>query len=388
MPRQKAQTPTPKSETPSETSPETEAALQQVETVAQALQTGRAPRGRKPLRDAIRLFKNLNRPADAFRALLVLAELENRQGEIERALTGARTAQRLAEQHPDEPWLDHSLELLARLLAESGQHEKALEHARQRVQRARTRGRGPETVDALRALTRILWQAGETEEALHSAAEALAEAEECGDAEALARARRALGWMLLTTGCAQAAYHYFTEALRGPISLDDRIHVLLSRGSASMCMGNYDAAARDYRRALRESKAHPDRRLEVETTAAVAAAEAVRGHEERSEERVAKATKLVVRAERRSRPLRDAQLERKVEFAHKTAAHGEAALAEATALPGSPSEVAKILVKRAYGTQSEIFVDACRREVEWLAKLEHQTPPYHCGFDIPFLSGP
>jgi tetratricopeptide (TPR) repeat protein len=392
MPRQKPPEPTPEADPPSEPAagslPEIEAALQQVESVAQALQTGRSPRGRKPLRDAIRLFRERDRPADAFRAQLVLAQLEQRQGELERALTAARAAQRLAAQHPEEAWLSQSLELLARLAAEAEQPAKALEYAQRRVERARERGGDAEVVDALRMLVRICWDAGDTEAALRAAEEALAQAQQSGEEEALGRAGGTLGTVLLRTGCPHAAHHYLTDALRCPVSIEERIRLLLSRGSAFMVMGRFDSAARDYRRALRDTRSHPDRRLEVETTAALAAAEAVLGHAECNQGRVERALKLAVRAARRSRSLRDARLERQVDLAHETASRGEAALSSTQTLPGSPREAAGALVERAYGTESEIEVDACRREVERLSTLGHQTPPYRCGFDIPFIPGP
>lgn len=397
MPRQKPPEPTPEADPLSEPTPgslpEIDAALQQVESVAQALQSGRAPRGRKPLRDAIRLFRERDRPADAFRAQLVLAQLEQRQGDLERALTAARAAQRLAAQrlaaqHPQEEWLSQSLELLARLAADAGQPAKALEYARRRVERARERDGGAEVVDALRMLARICWDAGDADAALRAAEEALTEAQQSGDEELLGRAGGTLGSVLLRTGCPQAAHQYFSDALRCPVSIDERIRLLLSRGSASMVMGRYDSAARDYRRALRETRSHPDRRLEVETTAALAAAEAALGHAERNQGRVERAVKLAGRAARRSRALRDARLERQVDLAQQTASRGEAALSSTRALPGSPREAAGALVERAYGTESEIEVDAYRREVEWLSTLGHQAPPYRCGFDIPFIPGP
>jgi len=374
-------------DTATDTPPEIKAALRLVESVAQALLTGRAPRGRKPLRDAIRLFRQSGLLEDAFRGQCLLAELEFRQDELERALTAARAALRLAEQHLNDTWLDASLELLARLNAAAGQHARAQEHARERVQRARRRGEGLTTLSALLELVRISWQAGDTETAIHTAEEAVEEAARSEDAEASSRAEQVLGTLLLRTGCPCAAYHCFTAALRNPASPDSRIRLLLSRGSASMCLGNYDSAARDFRRALRDTKAHPDQRLEVGTTAALAAAEAARGHEESNAARLAKAAKLAERAARRSRRLRDSDLERKVDVAQATAARGEEALAGAAQLPRSPREAAGALVALAKETMSETVVAACRREVEWLATLGQQARPYRCDFHVPFLPG-
>lgn len=388
MPNQQTNKPESETTPPSPPSPELEAALQLLATIAQTLQAGRVPRGRKPLRDALRLFRQLNRPADAFRAHCLLAELEHRQGELERALVAARAAQRLAEQHPEEPWLGASLELLARLTAASGQHAKAHEYALARVQRARRQGPSAETVDALLALVQIAWQANDAETARRTAEEAVKAARQHGESEALSRAELELGSALLRTGCPCAAAHLFTTALRGPVSQDSRIRLLLSRGSASMCLGNYDSAARDFRRALRETKDHPDQRLEVRTTAALAAVEAARAHAESNTARLAKATKLADRATRRSRRLRDVQLERTVDLAQETAARGEAALSATTALPQNPQEAAGLLVALARGSESELVVDACRREVEWLATLEQQSQPYHCDFHAPFIPEP
>jgi len=385
MPNEKKNSLSEETDTPTGSSPEIEAALQLVENVAQALQTGRAPRGRKPLRDAIRLFRHNGALEHAFRAQCMLAELEYRQGEPVRALTAARAAQRLAEQQSNPDWLDASLELLARLTAASGQPAKAQVYAVDRVRRARKRGEAHATVNALLALVRIAWQAGDAETAINTAEEAAEVAQQCDDAEASSRAEQALGSLLLQTGCPCAAYHLFTAALRSTTSADNRIRLLLSRGSASMCMGNYDSAARDFRRALRETKEHPDQRLEVGTTAALAAAEAARAHEESNEQRLAKATKLAERAARRSRRLRDTQLEHKVGLAQETASRGEAALAGAAVLPRSPRDAAGALVALAKGSNSQVVVDACRREVEWLATLGQQARPYRCAFHVPFL---
>lgn len=385
MPNQKTNQPTEGPITPLPTAAEIEAAQQVVENIAQALQGGRVPRSRKPLRDAIRLFRQADHSASVFRGHCVLGELEYRQGEIERALTAARAAQRLAEQHPAEPWLDTSLDLLARLHVAQGQHAKAQEYARARVQRARRHSQRPETVEALLALARISWQAADAETAVQAAEEAEEVARQTGDAEALSRAEHALGSALLGTGCPCAAHRYFTSALRSPASQDNRIYLLLSRGSASMCLGNYVSAARDFRRALRETKDHPDQRLGVGSTAALAAAEAALGHEQRNAERLAKATKLADRAARRSRRLRDVQLERTADLAQETASRGEVALAELAELPRSPREAAGALVQLAQGSESQIVVDACMREVEWLATLAQQSRPYHCNFHVPFL---
>jgi tetratricopeptide (TPR) repeat protein len=388
MPNQQTNTPESETKPSSQTPTELEAAHQLLEAITQTLQAGRVPRGRKPLRDAIRLFRQLGLSADAFRAHCLLAELEHRQGELERALVAARAAQRLAEQHPEEPWLSASLELLARLTAATGQHEKAQEYALARVQRAQQQGPSTETVDALLARVQIAWQANDAETARRTAEEAVQAARQHGEAEALGRAELELGSALLRTGCPCAAVHLFTTALRGPITPDSRIRLLLSRGSASLCLGNYDSAARDFRRALRETKNHPDQRLEVRTTAALAAVEAARAHAESNAARLAKATKLADRATRRSRRLRDVHLERTADLAQETAARGEAALSETNGLPKNPQEAAGLLVALARGSQSELVVDACRREVEWLATLGQQARPYHCDFHAPFIPAP
>jgi tetratricopeptide (TPR) repeat protein len=360
-------------------------ASETVATIERELLSGRVPRGRKPLRDAITLFRRNGRAPDAVRALGLLAEMEYRRGELERALTAARAGLRLGRQQPDEAGVATMLEQLSRLSLAAGEHGRAWEYAQERVRRAAARRLPRELSEALRRAAMIAWGSGNTENAVTAAEQAAEVAEVSGDAEARARAEHALGTILLGSGCPLAAHDHFTEALRLATSRENTIRLHLARGSASMCLGEFDAAARDYRRAQRLARHDENRRLEVETTAAIAAAEAARGHAEHDACRVAKAGNLAERAVRRSKRLRDTLLEKKVGLAREATAHGEAALTP-TSLPESPKAAATKLVALATSLESQAVADACCQEVERLATLGREERPYHCDLQLPFTN--
>lgn len=362
-----------------------ETALRTVEATSSALENGQAPRQRKPLRDAVAAFRRAGQLAEATKGLQLLAELEYRRGDLDRALTAARAAYRLARQTGSAQALDTALDLLARFCAAAGNLGKAREHATERVRYATERRDRPQMVEALSRLAQVAWQAEDVDTAVRAAESALEEASESGESTACAKAQRALGLLLLGTGCAHAAGEQFTQALKLPQAPEDRVRLLLARGSGSMCCGSFDSAARDFRRAIREAKTQSDRRLEVEATAALAAAEAALAEAQGNAPRKLRATKLAERAARRSRRLRDAELEWKVVFARQATARGGGALADGAPLPGTPREAADALVALAYRLDSITMVDACYREVEWLATLEQQERPYRCDFRLPFL---
>jgi tetratricopeptide (TPR) repeat protein len=364
--------------------PNLETALATLETTAAALENGQAPRQRKPLRDAIAAFRRAGRMTEATRGLQLLAELEYRRGDVDRALTAARAAYRLARQTGSEEALDAALDLLARFCAAAGHLGKAREHAAERVRYATERRDRPQMVEALSRLAQVAWQAEDVDTAVRAAESALVQASESGEPQARAKAQRALGLLLLGTGCAHAAGEQFTQALKLHQAPEDRVRLLLARGSGFMCCGSFDSAARDFRRAIREAKTQSDRRLEVEATAALAAAEAALAEAQGNGPRKLRAAKLADRAARRSRRLRDAELEWKVVFARQATARG-GALADGAPLPGTPREAADALVALAYRLDSITMVDACYREVEWLATLEQQERPYRCDFRLPFL---
>lgn len=362
-----------------------ESARQTVEAIKIALEQGLAPRQRKPLRDAIATFRRAGSIIEASTAQLLLAELEYRRGELERALTAARAAYRLARQTASLPALDASLDMLARLCAAAGNYGKAREHATELVNHATQQKDCRRMVDALGRLAQVALKEEDVEAAVAAAEAAVDEACQRGETEVCAQARRALGVLLLGTGCAHAAGEQFTRALKMPQAPEDRVRLLLARGSGSMCCGEYESAARDFRRAIREAKTQSDRRLEVEATAALAAAEAALADTQDNGNRRARAAKLAERAVRRSRRLRDMELEGKVVFARKAATRGVDALADGAPLPGTPREAADALVQLAYRTDSLTMADACYQEVEWLSTLEQQERPYRCDFRLPFV---
>jgi len=362
-----------------------ETAAHTLESTAQALDNGQAPRQRKPLRDAIATFRRAGQMGEATRGLELLAELEYRRGDLPRALTAARAMYRLARQTGSAASLDAALDLLARLCAAAGYVSQARAHATERVRYATERHDRPRMVEALSRLAQVAWQAADVDTAVRAAESALEQASESGELQACAKAQRALGLVLLGTGCAHAAGEQFTRALKIPQAPEDRVRLLLARGSGFMCCGSFDSAARDFRRAIREAKTQSDRRLEVQATAALAAAEAALADAEGNGPRKLRAAKLAERAARRSRRLRDADLEGKVVFARQAASRGEGALMEGAPLPGTPREAADALVALAYRLDSITMADACYREVEWLATLEQQEKPYRCDFRLPFL---
>lgn len=362
-----------------------ETARRTVEAIRIALENGVAPRQRKPLRDAIATFRRSGRVAEAAEGQLLLAELEYRRGEVERALTAARAAYRLARQTGTATALDASLDLLARLCAAAGNYGKARQHATELVNHATERQDCHQKVVALSRLAQIAWQQEDLEAAIRAAETAVEEASANGETEATAEARRELGVLLLSAGCAHAATEQFTLALKIPQSIESRVRLYLARGSGAMCRGEYASAARDFRKAIREAKLQTDRRLEVEATAALAAAEAALADTQNNGNRRARAAKLAERALRRSRRLRDAALVEKAAFARQAANRGEDALAEGAPLPGTPREAADALVQLAYRMDSLTVAEACYQEVEWLSTLKQQERPYRCDFRLPFL---
>ena len=357
-----------------------------IENMERELLSGRVPRGRKPLRDAITLFRRHGQVLAAVRALELLAEMEHRRGELERALTAARAGLRLARRQPDEAGVDRMLDLLSRLSLAAGDHEHAREFAGEQTRWAAERQGPKEAAAALRRMAMTAWGAGDPEGAITAAEQAVEAAEASGDREVQARAEHALGTILLGSGCPMAAHDHFTQALRLAESRENVIRLLLARGSASLCVGEFDAAARDYRRAQRYARQDENRGLEVEATAALAAAEATRGHAEQDPTRVAKAGNLAARAVRRSRRLRDTLLEKKADLACAATARGEAGLSPSS-LPASPKAAATRLVELAQRVESQAIADACCQEVERLATLGREERPYHCDLLLPFTSG-
>src|SRR5688572_15835023 len=115
-----------------------------LEKVEAALEAGRAPRARKPLRDAARIFFDGGQPEHAVRAMHLLSRLELRLGDTRCALNAVRAALRYGR--ATEAGEGDSLQLMAEVLRTAGEHSRAMDAARRALRAAEREG-----LDALEA---------------------------------------------------------------------------------------------------------------------------------------------------------------------------------------------------------------------------------------------
>ncbi|HTE19362.1 MAG TPA: hypothetical protein VK689_13390, partial [Armatimonadota bacterium] len=173
-----------------------EAARAAVAQVVSALQAGKRPRGRRSLKDAVRLFRGAGRFGEASRALGVLAQLELRHGKEAPALAAARQALRAAQQDPDPRAAGACRELLSETHSRLAQHAQAVKVAEAWLQDALRRDDAPDVVEALLRAALAEWAAGNKSEAFGLVDRAL-ESARAADLEALAaRAEALLGRLL------------------------------------------------------------------------------------------------------------------------------------------------------------------------------------------------
>ncbi|HTE19615.1 MAG TPA: hypothetical protein VK689_14705, partial [Armatimonadota bacterium] len=186
--------------------------------------------------------------------------------------------------------------------------------------------------------------------------------------------------LLLRAGCPAAASDYFTSGIRRTPAADELVPLLQGRGWAWQCLGKPDAAARDFRRALKLARTLTDGRPEVEVLAALAAVESRRARAEDNSARGTRARAMVDRTGRLSRKFRDSHLDR---VTPPLLAWAESGDADAGAgVPPTVPEAVQALVQLASGTECLPVVDASVREVERLIQLPEGEPPYHCPLSL------
>lgn len=375
---------------PSRPNPEVDRARATVRAILEALDAGRAPRGRKPLLDAARLLEEAGESGAAAEALLGVGLLELRRGKEERGLSSARSALRLARRAGCSQGVEAALSLLARLHLRLEDPERARSGAAEWRRRASERGDGAASAAAACTLASVEYRAGQPVQAFVVAEVASEQARAVGDHDLRAVAELLAGAALLRVGCVLTATDRFgaglsalDEAGEAPERLAGRVRVLLARGHAWRCLDRGPAALRDLRLALRLARTAADPRCAVEALAALAGFECERaaGGERSREERAAA---LAARARRRCERLHDPALEQRVAVLLDGGAGGGAARAGAT--PVTVKAAAATLVTAARAADNLALVDACLREARRLAALPAGSPPFHADLSLPLLS--
>lgn len=348
-----------------------------VSDISATMQSGKTPRGRRRLKEAVRVFKAAGQNAEAAGALCLLARLELRSANPEAALTAVRGALRLVRHDGAGPELETTLSLLCRVSARLGEAEQARAHAQERLRVARARHDARAEVDALLQLAATTWAAGDVSRALCLAEDAVEASRKTGPEALTQNAECRLAALLLRAGCATAANRIVTRLLHGREHSAQHTHPLLVRGWTWICLARPDAAARDFRRMVRLAREAGDKRSELEGNAALAAAEGLRGVTE--EARAERARTLADRVTRQSRRLRDAELEAAVQdLVRVRPAESDSAAAR--------KEAARSLVALAQRTDSLTVSTACLQEVERLNTLAAGEAPYGCNpADLPSL---
>jgi tetratricopeptide (TPR) repeat protein len=340
-----------------------------MDEVAAALAAGKAPRARLQLQAAVRKFKEAGSMAEAATAQGLIARLELSRGRETNALRAARAALRLSRPEGG-PSLDESLSLLGRLMSRGSQHDQARQHGQEWLLAARRRGDLTSVLKAQQFLAVVEWRAGSPARAL-ARADAARE-ESTPHAGTRLRSERLLATLLIRAGCPTAASKQLSRLLKDADAAEEAL-LLVARGWAWRCLGSFDRAARDFRRAQRLLAERGEPVREVWATAALAAVEARRARETRDEARQARATALAQRVARRAARLRHPDLPSLIESLERDMG-GDAG----ADLPLDRKAAARALVELGEAIDSIATVDACVMEVERLNALPEGTPAYHC----------
>lgn len=346
----------------------------EIDAIRRALDEGRAPRAARTLQEAARQYQADSRAPDACDAFRLLARLELRRGNDDKALKAARSAERLARRKNLTIDVDRANELLSRIYTQLGEHARAQAQAREWLESARGRQDGTGTAEALRRLALAAWAGGDRGQALTRVAEAAAAARENGAAELTAQSERTFALMLLRAGCPAAAHRLLTELL--PEKRDSAaIPVLVVRGWASMCLGEPGAAARDFREVRALARKAESRVLEIEGTASLAVVDLARAGSAGRAPRAEKSRAALDRALAQSRRFKDPDFEQKIRRLHESS---DGRSAPAAGVPHTPAEAVHALLQLAESTDNLQVVDACMLEGRRLRRLPPDQPPYSC----------
>jgi tetratricopeptide (TPR) repeat protein len=336
---------------PPETSPK-----DLITQISAALDSGKTPRVRKPLKDAIRVLSASGDHGNAAKALQLLARLEMRVGEPRRALNAVRSAQRQAQRNGSSGLIT-GLHLLACIHAALGE-----DHGGQQALRRATslQGSPADQATSLLVAVHVATAADRLADAADHAQQALDAAEKAP--ELLPKAQLRLGQILLEAGCSQAVEPWARLAAGAPDPVI-AIRGLLLRGNNHLTCGRLDPAARYFRAASRLAKNAHDARWEPLSLASLGVVEIQRSRENEAARR--RADSAVRKSRRLAARLRDRQL--------------NSALEQIEVKPGrfpTPKHAAEHLVRIGGVTESRILVDACIAEVRYLGSLEQDQPPY------------
>jgi tetratricopeptide (TPR) repeat protein len=324
--------------------------------ISAALESGKTPRMRKPLKDAIRALSASGDHSHAAEALRLLARLEMRVGEPRRALNAVRSAQRQAQRNGSSGLIS-GLHLLACIHAALGENDGG----KRAVRRATSLPGSPaDQAASFLVAAHVAASDDRLAEAADHAQQALDAAEKAP--ELLPKAHLRLGQILLEVGCSQAVEPRARLAAGAP---DATIAVrgLLLRGNNQLTLGRLDTAARHFRAAARLAKTAADGRWEPLSLTALGVVEIHRSGEHEAARR--RADSSLRKSQRLAARLRDRQL--------------NAVLKQMELKPGrfpTPKDAAAHLARIGGETESAILVDACIAEVRYLGSLAPEQPPY------------
>ncbi len=330
---------------------------------ASALSEGRIPRARRPLQQIIDAAIEANNSPRAILALRLLATLELRRDQCHRAVTAANSALDLARKMGSPADLEQALNLAAMATCTSGDFVGAARLTGEWLQLARARGDRLSAIHALLRRSVILWNQDLRREALESVEEASTVASKLGVEAGSTLVDRVLSGMLLRLECTAAAHRVATAALkRHPVGSKGELYE--ERGWMELRMDDPSAAGRDFRRARKEYRSDPDRRVATRVSSYAAAADALkyRGIDlARTEKALGALQRLKLSAER----FTDVSL---------AAAHAAAEAAAARNPSREPAaDVARRIGALGRSTSSLLLVQACKRELARLSRLDPST---------------
>lgn len=340
--------------------------LDLLSVAARALDAGRTPRARNPLKKAARALQAAGRHDRAEEAHRLLARLELRTGNARRALNAGRAALRAARAQGRES--RETLSLLAWLYAASQDVNRAIRTARRGLEVAN--GDHRVVSDAWILISELEAGAGDLARAATSAEEALrALPEECAGEAQLQVAR-----VLLRCGCSQEAEAYARAVSLRTEAAVAKVRAQLVRGNAKLHAGALEGAARYFRAASKAARGLDDGRLEALALGALGAVERVRraGAVQRANP-FTKATRL-------AKKLKDARV---LDVLEQLEANGLGRPPFPT-----PKAAARQLVSLAQESESELLAGACTVEVQYLCSLDPGAPPYPyppLPLDLPLL---
>lgn len=330
---------------------------------AAALRAGRIPRARRPLQQIIDAAIEAKNSHRAILALRLLATLELRRDQCHRAVTAANSALDLARKVGSPEDLEQALNLAALATGTSGDFVGAARQTDEWLQLAWARGDRLSVIHALLRRSVNLWSQDLRSEALESVEEASTVASKL-DVEAVSNlVDRVLSGMLLRLECTAAAHRVATAALkRHPVGSKGELYE--ERGWMELRMDDPAAAGRDFRRARKEYRSDPDRRVATRVSSYAAAADALK-YREIDPARTEQARGAIQRLKLSAARFTDIGL---------AAAHAAAEAASVPVPSREPAtEVARRLGALGRSTSSLLLLQACKRELARLSRLDPST---------------